>query len=164
MIFKFFFLISGIGIFGGLLILGGVSFGSPFTGVIIGIGILLRVGAEVGVEIGDIVGVGIGVDNGDKLNGGIAGNDTFGVGIGNLDVLIVIIIGINSVDVLIVVLCILNIGVLDLCVPGNPGCPCGPCRSGGPGGPGGITNLAGIFIPPAKLSLISFNNFITPSS
>ena len=35
---------------------------------------------------------------------------------------------------------------------------------GGPCGPGGITNPAGIFIPPAKLSLISFNNFITPSS
>ena len=34
----------------------------------------------------------------------------------------------------------------------------------GEGGPGGITNPAGIFIPPAKLSLISFNNFITPSS
>ena len=32
------------------------------------------------------------------------------------------------------------------------------------GGPGGIANPAGIFIPPAKLSLISFNNFITPSS
>ena len=32
------------------------------------------------------------------------------------------------------------------------------------GGPGGIANPAGIFIPPAKLSLIYFNNFITPSS
>ena len=31
-------------------------------------------------------------------------------------------------------------------------------------GPGGIANHAGIFIPPAKLSLISFNNFIMPSS
>ena len=34
----------------------------------------------------------------------------------------------------------------------------------GGGGLGGITNPVGIFIPPAKLSLISFNNFITPSS
>ena len=32
------------------------------------------------------------------------------------------------------------------------------------GGPGGIAYPTGIFIPPAKLSLISFNNFITPSS
>ena len=31
-------------------------------------------------------------------------------------------------------------------------------------GPGGIANPAGTFIPPIKLSLISFNNFITPSS
>ena len=35
---------------------------------------------------------------------------------------------------------------------------------GVPGGPGGIINPAGLFTPPAKLSLISFNNFITPSS
>ena len=27
-----------------------------------------------------------------------------------------------------------------------------------------INNPAGLFTPPAKLSLISFNNFITPSS
>ena len=31
---------------------------------------------------------------------------------------------------------------------------------GGPCGPGNITNPAGIFIPPAKLSLISFNNLL----
>ena len=35
---------------------------------------------------------------------------------------------------------------------------------GGPCEPRGITNPAGIFILPAKLSLISFNNFITPFS
>ena len=40
----------------------------------------------------------------------------------------------------------------------------GPCGPGGPGGPGGIINPAGLFTPPAKLSLISFNNLITPSS
>ena len=47
--------------------------------------------------------------------------------------------------------------------PGGPGCSGGPGYPGCPGGPGGIINPAGIFIPLAKLFLISFNNFITPS-
>ena len=159
----------------------------------------------------DIVGVGVGV------TGKIAGNDTFDLGIGNLDVSIVVITGISGVgddvdtvdlgigifyvpvvvtgaddgvfdivgnDIIgIIGLCGLcesscskrsctlgrELGVIDvlgirdlgLRGPCGPGGPCGPCR---PGGPGGIINPAGIFIPPTKLSLISFNNFITPSS
>ena len=98
--------------------------------------------------------------------------DTFGVLIVVLATVVAIGIFVTTVTVdtfgiLIVVLgTVVTIG---LCGAGGIGpCgPCGPCGPGKPGSPvapGGIINPAGIFIPPAKLSLISSNNFITPSS
>ena len=133
---DFFILSSGSVL--GFLILNGADLLLFFNGSRIGVGI--RLGIKIGVSSG--------VE--------IVGNDTFGVG--SSLVLIVVKTGGNGICVLIVVIIGDNgIRVL-IVVPGAGG--------GGPRGPGagGSINPAGLFTPPAKLSLISFNNFITPSS
>ena len=162
----------------GFLILNGVNILLLSNGVKIGVGIGvgIRLGIRLGVEIG--VGIRLGVEIGVSSGVEIVGSDTFSVG--SSLVLIVVIIGCNSICVLIVVIigcngiCVLIvvlgagggvIGVTEVRLLDESGDELneesGVC--GGPGGPGGIINPAGLFTPSAKLSLISFNNFITSS-